>query len=129
MPLENDAVAARVHRYLELVETGTADEVAALFASEATIEDPVGSEVRAGRHDIREFYATFESMTKTTRLISLRACAGQAAFQFEISTEVAEATFATMSPMEVMVFDDDGLIESMRAWWAPDDLTIGPAGD
>ena len=124
MPLDNDDVSARVQRYLELVATGTADEVVALFAADATLEDPVGSEVRNGRDSIREFYATFAAMPKSTRLISLRACAGQAAFQFEIVTEVGGGLTATMSPMEVMVFDESGLISSMRAWWAETDLVV-----
>lgn len=123
MTLTNDDVAAGVRRYLDLVATGTADQIAALYAEDATIEDPVGAEVLRGREAIRAFYATIEDLTQTTTLIALRGCAGQAAFQFEILTETGDVT-ARMSPMEVMVFGGDGLISSMRAWWADSDLTF-----
>ncbi len=123
MPLSNDDVAARVRRYLDLVATGTADEIAALYTEDATVEDPVGSDPMCGRPTIRAFYATIESMKKTTELVTLRACAGQAAFHFHIVTDTGDLT-ATMEPMEVMVFDDDGLITSMRAWWADTDLVL-----
>lgn len=123
MTLANDDAVARVRHYLDLVATGTADQIAALFAEDATLEDPVGSDVRSGRAAIREFYATFDTLAKTTELLTIRACAGQAAFHFQIVTDTGGMK-ATMAPMEVMEFDDDGLITSMRAWWSDQDLTL-----
>ena len=49
-----------VRRYLELVANGTADDVAALYASDATVEDPVGGEVHIGRHAIGIQQIAFE---------------------------------------------------------------------
>jgi len=124
MTLSNDAAVAAVNRYLELVATGTADDVAALYAENATLEDPVGSDVLAGREAIRAFYATIEPLTKTTVLHTVRASGGEAAFHFRIETDTG-AGVATMEPLEVMTFSDDGLITSMRAWWSDTDLTFG----
>ena len=31
----------------------------------------------------------------------------------------------TLAPVDVMTFDDDGRITSMRAFWGADDMTIG----
>lgn len=124
MPVSNDVAAATVNRYLELVANGTAGEIAALYAADATIEDPVGSPVTAGREAIEAFYATFASMPKTTELLTLRTCGGEAAFHFEIVTDTG-AGKAVMAPLEVMTFDDDGLIVSMRAWWSDGDLSFG----
>ena len=42
MPTVDD-YAATVNRYLELLGTGSADEITALYTDDATIEDPVGS--------------------------------------------------------------------------------------
>ncbi|MFB9312197.1 nuclear transport factor 2 family protein [Nocardioides plantarum] len=124
MTLSNDDVAARVHRYLETVANGTADDVTALYAPEATVEDPVGSDPLQGLEAIRAFYATFESLPKTTELVTVRAVAGQAAFHFRIVVDLGGGATSTMEPLEVMTFDDDGLITSMRAFWAESDLVM-----
>ncbi|CAN5364871.1 nuclear transport factor 2 family protein [soil metagenome] len=123
MTLSNDAAAATVTRYLELVAHGSADEIAAMYTEDATLEDPVGSDVRTGRDAIRAFYATFEELAKTTELHTLRTCAGEAAFYFRVSTDTGAGT-ATMEPLEVMTFSEDGLITSMRAWWSDSDLSF-----
>lgn len=123
MTLSNDAVAAAVTRYLALVADGTADEIAALYAEDATLEDPVGSDVLRGREAIRAFYATLEGLSVTTTLITLRACAGEAAFHFRVETDTG-AGVATMEPLEVMTFSPDGKITSMRAWWSDADLVF-----
>lgn len=123
MPVSNETAAATVKRYLELVASGTAAEIVALYADDATVEDPVGSPVTAGRAAIEAFYATFAEMPKTTELLTLRTCGGEAAFHFRIVTDTGGGT-ATMAPLEVMTFDDDGRIASMRAWWSDDDLAF-----
>ena len=37
-----EVITNAVNRYLELVANGTADEIAGLYADDATVEDPVG---------------------------------------------------------------------------------------
>lgn len=123
MPITPDQAEATVRRYLELVAHGTADEIADLYAVDAALEDPVGSPALHGRDAIRAFYATVEPLAITTELVTLRSCAGQAAFHFKIATDTG-AGVATMEPLEVMEFDDAGLITSMRAWWNDADLTF-----
>lgn len=124
MTLSNDAAAAVVDRYLALVADGTADEIASLYAEGATLEDPVGSAVLNGREAIRGFYATIEALAMTTTLLTRRTCAGEAAFHFRVETDTG-AGIATLEPLEVMTFDDDGRITSMRAWWSDSDLSFG----
>lgn len=124
MTLSNDDVAAGVQRYLDTVATGTAAEVTALFAPDATVEDPVGNDPIRGHDAIRAFYGTFEALAKTTELVTARTVAGQAAFHFRIVVDLGGGATSTMEPLEVMTFDDDGLITSMRAFWAESDLVI-----
>jgi len=124
MPLSNEAAATAVNRYLELVASGSSSEIADLYAEDASLEDPVGADLIVGRDAIREFYATIEDLSMTTALHTIRTCAGQAAFHFRVETDTG-AGIATMEPIEVMTFSDDGLITSMRAWWSDTDLTFG----
>ncbi|PRC61432.1 hypothetical protein C6A85_09010 [Mycobacterium sp. ITM-2017-0098] len=63
-----------VQRYLDTVADGSADDVAALYAEDATLEDPVGGGMR-------------------------------------------------IEPIEVMSFNGDGQITSMKAYWGPQNIT------
>lgn len=123
MAASNERVREVVEEYLRLVATGTADEIVALYAADATVEDPVGSEVRTGPDAIREFYGSLEGLDAETRLLAAKIAGGQAAFHFEIATKAGDATY-TVTPIDVMTFDDDGLITTMRAFWGNDDMVV-----
>ena len=112
-----------VDTYIRLVATGTADEIAALYAEGATVEDPVGSDVLTGEESIRAFYAGLEPLDQETRLLAVRVAGGEAAFHFEVATRADGMTY-TLAPFDVMTFDDDGRITSMRAYWGEDDLRV-----
>lgn len=123
MSITNEQAEANVRRYLSLVAGGTADEIAALYAEDGVLEDPVGSEPLRGREAIKGFYTAIEPFKITTELLSIRVSGGEAAFLFHIETDTG-AGVAVLDPMENMVFDEDGLIRSMRAWWNDSDMTF-----
>jgi steroid delta-isomerase len=113
-------VESMVHRYLELVASGTADEIAALYADDATVEDPVGGgEVHIGRHAIAGFYRNIESIPRETELLALRVCGHEAAFMFAITVGAGEGARMRIEPIDVMLFNSDGKIASMKAYWSP----------
>lgn len=114
-------IEASVLRYLELVAGGTAEEIAALFADDATVQDPVGGEVHIGRHAIRGFYANIEGLPRETELLALRIAGHEAAFMFAITVGAGEHRIR-IEPIDVMVFDGAGRIASMKAYWAPGDV-------
>ena len=116
-----EAVEKTVDAYVRSVAHGTVDDILALYAEGATVEDPVGSEVRTTEASIREFYAVLEPLDQSAELVTLRIAANSAAFQFRLTTTFGENTFE-VSPIDVMEFDDEGRITSMRAYWSPGDL-------
>lgn len=124
MAASDEQVRAGVEAYVRLVGEGTAEEVVALFAEGATVEDPVGSEALSTREQLEEFYGGVCSMDRRTSLVEAKVVAGQAAFLFELVTTVGDATY-TVRPVDVMTFDDDGRITSMRAFWGTDDMVAG----
>ena len=124
MAASDEQVRAGVEAYVRLVGEGTTDEVVALFADGATVEDPVGSDVLTTRAQLEEFYGGVCSMDRRTALVEAKIVAGQAAFLFELVTTVGDATY-TVRPIDVMTFDDDGRITSMRAFWGTDDMVAG----
>ena len=114
-----EVITNAVNRYLELVANGTADEIAGLYADDATVEDPVGGgEVHIGRQAIHGFYKNIENIPRATELHSLRVCGHEAAFMFSITVGADEAKMR-IEPIDVMVFNADGKIASMKAYWSP----------
>lgn len=120
MSFEPDVLRGFVQRYLDTVVTGSAQDVAALYAEDATLEDPVGGgEVHIGRQAIAGFYKNVEGTEVKTELLSFRAGGSEAAFVFAITVGGA----MRIEPIEVMTFNADGQITSMRAFWGPADIT------
>ncbi|MDX1870522.1 nuclear transport factor 2 family protein [Mycolicibacterium sp. 120266] len=118
-----EQITATVHRYLELVASGAADDVAELYASDATVEDPVGGEVHIGRQAIRGFYANIENVKGTTEIHTLRALGHEAAFYWRLSLDFGNGTGMSIDIISVMSFDADAKITSMKAYWGPDNVT------
>jgi steroid Delta-isomerase len=118
-----EAITATVKRYLDLVATGKADDIVPLYAADATIEDPVGTDLRRGHEAIREFYAGFQDAKKETELAELRVGAGEAAFLWHLTLDAGD-TRTRISPISAMTFDDDARITSMRAFWSPSDVKV-----
>lgn len=116
-------VESMVHRYLELVASGSAADIAELYAEDATVEDPVGGgEVHIGRSAIRGFYANIENAVRATELLQLRVAGHEAAFMFSI-TVGSGGHRVRIEPIDVMVFDGEGKIASMKAYWSPANVT------
>jgi steroid Delta-isomerase len=115
-----DAVTQTVNRYLELVAKGSADDVLTLYAVNATIEDPIGSDLRRGHDAIREFYAAFEGADKQTELLELRVAGGEAVFLWQLTLDAGDGR-TRISPISHMTFDDHAKITSMRAFWSAED--------
>ncbi|MBV8965487.1 MAG: nuclear transport factor 2 family protein [Mycobacteriaceae bacterium] len=122
MPSADDYIAT-VHRYLELLASGSADEIAALYTDDATIEDPVGSDVRRGRDAVHEFYAAIEGLDKEAELLTLRAAGNEAAFWWRLTVAAGDSG-TRIEPISVMTFDEDAKITSMRAFWSPSDVAV-----
>ncbi|MGB5112540.1 MAG: nuclear transport factor 2 family protein [Mycobacterium sp.] len=119
MSFEPDVLQGFVQRYLDTAAKGSADDVAALYAEDATLEDPVGGgEVHIGRQAIAGFYKNLKSVEVTTELLSFRAGGSEAAFVFAITVGGA----MRIEPIEVMTFNADGQITSMKAFWGPADI-------
>jgi len=122
MPTADD-YAATVNRYLELLSTGGADEITALYTDDATIEDPVGSDVRRGRGAVHEFYAAIENLSKEAELVTLRAAGNEVAFWWRMTVNAGDSR-TRLEPISVMTFDGDAKITSMRAFWSPADVAV-----
>lgn len=114
-------VADTVDRYIELLASGSADELAALYTSDATVEDPVGSGVRRGHDAIRQLYSRVEKQDRTVELLSVHINGNEAAFLARL-TVITGGTQTRIDGIDVMTFDDDAKITSMRAFWSAPEI-------
>ena len=100
--------------------TGLADHLARLRPHDVDAEDPVGGgEVHIGRHAIAGFYRNIESIPRETEMLALRVCGHEAAFMFAITVGAGEGARMRIEPIDVMLFNADGKIASMKAYWSP----------
>ena len=118
MPSPED-ITKTVNRYIELVGGGSADDIAELYAENAVVEDPVGGEVYRGRDAVRGFYQAIESADRQCELVSLRVAGNEAAFQFRLTVGGA----MLIEPIDVMAFDDEGKVSSMKAYWSAENVS------
>ncbi|OBF57106.1 steroid delta-isomerase [Mycobacterium sp. 852002-50816_SCH5313054-b] len=124
MPNATDRVQAiteTVNRYIELVAKGSADDIVELYADDATVEDPVGGEVHIGRQAIRGFYAAVSDVRRECELVTLRVAGHEAAFQFRLTVTAGEHKMV-IEPIDVMVFDAQGKVAAMKAYWSAADV-------
>ena len=116
---------AAVQIYINALNAGDIDAIVALYAEDATVEDPVGSPAQRGLEQIRTFYTASLQMQLQVALEGpIRAVANEAAFAFSVSL-VMDGKRITIRPIDVMRFDDAGRITSMRAFFGPDNISHG----
>jgi steroid delta-isomerase len=60
-----------------------------------------------------------ENVQRECELVTLRVAGNEAAFHFKL-TVIAGDTRMVIEPIDVMVFDRDGKIASMKAYWSPE---------
>jgi steroid delta-isomerase len=119
---KTQAIRETVNRYIELVAKGSANDLVELYADDATVEDPVGGEVHIGRQAIHGFYSAVNDVQRECELVSLRVAGNEAAFQFRLTVTAGEHQMV-IEPIDVMVFDDQGKVAAMKAYWSAADVS------
>lgn len=118
----SDKIAATVQAYIDGLNSGTADDIADLYADGATVEDPIGAPVRSTRAELVEFYGVITGLDSREATLKWTKIAGDTAvFEFTLVTGTAGMKFE-ITPVDIMVFNDAGKIVSMRAVWEQSDL-------
>ncbi|MCV7132553.1 nuclear transport factor 2 family protein [Mycobacterium hodleri] len=118
-----ELITQNVNRYLELVGEAKPDEIADLYADDATVEDPVGGEVHIGRQAILGFYKGALGAKGETEIITLRALGHEAAYLWTLTLDLGESGRMRLELLSVMAFDDEGKITAMKAYWGPENVT------
>lgn len=124
---EADPITATVHRYWDTFSAGDRAGWLGCFAEGAWIEDPVGTPRREGTAAIGEFFDQSQGVADriTLRGRTLQVCGSEAAFSMEVRP-VLDGTEFVLEAIDVMTFDDEARITSMRAFFDPS--AMRPAG-
>ena len=114
-----DMITSAVQTYIASFEKGDLEAIMGIFAADCWIEDPVGSERKAGREAVREFYKIGVNMGVRLELESeIRIAGNEAAFAFRLERDTPQGKMSLRS-IDVMVFNDEGKVRSMRAYFGP----------
>jgi steroid delta-isomerase len=112
-------------RYVELVDAGDIDGILALYAEDATVEDPVGQAPLHGIDAIARFYRQGLGAMKVsaTQTGPVRATSnGCGAIPFRVDMEWGGQP-SSLHVIDVMEFDAEGKIRSMKAYWSEVNVT------
>jgi steroid delta-isomerase len=114
-----DQIRQTVERYVKLMNGGDADAIAALYAEDATLEDPIGAPPQRGRAAIHAWYRASAGKLRLELSGPIRVAGGEAAFPM-LATLGSPESPAFLDIIDVMRFDANGRIAGMRAFWSAD---------
>jgi len=115
-----DHIRSVYARYPELVSKGDLDGVVELYAEDATLEDPIGSELRRGHDAIREFYRASAGKITIRCTGPVRVVGREAATPMVVLFGPPGPEQRALDVISLMSFDEDGKITAMRAYWSFD---------
>ena len=106
-------------RYPEMVTKGDVDGIVELYADDATIEDPIGSDLHRGAAAVRAFYEAAAGTVVMKQTGPVRVAGDEAATPLLVLIG-PEGQQQALDIISVMRFREDGKIQSMRAFWSMD---------
>ena len=122
--LADDIMVAAVENYVKHVNNGEYEGVANLYAETATVEDPIGTPIKNGKSEIREFYKMSTQLGAQLALNGpVRATANAAAFAFSVTTESPNGAIQ-VDVIDTFKFDADGKVIEMCAYWGQSNVKM-----
>ena len=112
--MDHSKMIAMVHKYVEAFDTQDIKIIRDIFADDACVEDPVGTETHTGIDAICGFYDNALSSGAKLELSGEPRCAGSAvAFPFQV-----KMPGIAIDIIDVFEFNEQGKVNSMKAYWS-----------
>lgn len=120
-----EQMEAGVRAYIDSYNRSDLDGIVAVFASDATVEDPVGTPVKQGHEALRAFFQVGVEAGAKLFLDGPIRCADRfAVFPFHVElTWDGEVT--RIDVIDQFEFDEAGKVIAMKAFFGP--ANMGPA--
>ena len=113
-----------VDDYLAAINAGDMAAVMALYADDAAVEDPVGTEPKRG-DDILQFYTNaFSGGAKVELTGPVRISEKAAAFPFRAESTRTVGPVIIVEVIDIFEFDPAGKIAKMTAHFGPANITV-----
>jgi steroid delta-isomerase len=116
-------IKSAIGRYQATFNSGDRDGWLALFAEDASLEDPAGSPPRKGREGLSDFWDEIHDgkssgTGRSVRMIQGPAVCGlEAAWAFQLQIPRGDRT-ALVEIIDQATFTEDGRIRHLRAFWS-----------
>ncbi len=120
-----EQMEAGVRAYIDRYNRGDLEGIVAVFASDATVEDPVGTPAKQGHEALREFFRVGVEAGAKLFLDGPIRCADRFAvfpFHVELTWDCAVTRIDVIDQFE---FDASGKVIAMKAFFGP--ANMGPA--
>ena len=116
--MEASEKIAMVHKYVEAFDKADLDIIREIYSVDARVEDPVGTDVHDGIDAVCAFYEGALSSGAKLALTGEPRCSGNAvAFPFQVQMPGVEINI-----IDVFEFNHEGKVNSMKAYWGPDNM-------
>ena len=121
--MKSNEMMEKVQRYIEGVSAQDIEAIRDLYDENAVVEDPVGTDPHAGIEAICGFYqGGFAAQTRLELTGPVRCAGNSAAFPFTATPELGGKK-VRIDVIDIFEFNDAGRIQSMRAYWGPENFT------
>ena len=108
--------------YIRSLVASDVEAILELFAEDAVVEDPVGSECRVGKAALRDFYSgAVRGIADAKMTGQPRLAANEVAFPFEV-TAGQPGSEIVIAIIDVFRFNPEGKVDSMRAFWGSENM-------
>ena len=120
--MDNDTMIATVHKYVEAFDKQDMNIIREIYADNAIVEDPVGTDPYNGIEAVCGFYEGGLGAGAKLELTGNCRCAGNSvAFPFQVVMGDLRIEI-----IDVFEFNDAGKVTSMKAYWGESNtLTAG----
>ncbi len=112
--------------YGAMQSAGDIDGILALFAQDAVVRDPANAPEQRGQTALRTFFETGKAASGGAIQMELegavRIAGNEGAAAYIVRTLNSDPVFR-VETMDVMTFDEDGLIKQMVAYWGPENFS------
>lgn len=116
------AMEAAVHEYVAAFDASAPERVAALFAADATVEDPIGTPPHVGHDAILGFYtASMQTGAKLKLQGPVRIAGPFAAFAFSVEMHW-QGKDQRVDVIDTFRFNEDNKVVEMNAYFGPSNM-------
>jgi steroid delta-isomerase len=115
------AIRDAMQRYVKYLCDSDIDGIMGLFGEDPTVEDPVGRPAIVGAEAVRAFYAGATQALRVELTGPIRVAGQECAMPMLAEIDLGDRK-SYVDVIDVMRFDADGKVVSMRAFWNPGEM-------